>query len=115
MLHDKGRYKGYILFCSHSTRTSEVSKFYFTGKLYQFTCLPNSLCAGPCKFTKLLEPSLSYLRLQEFTVAGFIDDLITLVRSFVKCERNIKLIVTLLDSLRFAVHPNKSILDTLVL
>ena len=39
----------------------------------------------------------------------FIDDLITLGRSFVKFERNIKLIVTLLDSLGFAVHPNKSI------
>ena len=39
----------------------------------------------------------------------FIDDLITLGRSFVKFERNIKLIVTLLDSLGFAVHSNKSI------
>ena len=84
-------------------------KFYFRGKLYQFTCLPNGLCSGPRKFTKLLKPPLSYLRLQQVTVAGFIDDLITLGRSFVKCERNIKLIVTLLDSLGFVVHPNKSI------
>ena len=30
-------------------------------------------------------------------------------RNFVECERNIKLIVTLLDSLGFAVHPDKSI------
>ena len=29
---------------------------------------------------------ISYLRLQQVTVAGFIDDLITLGRSFVKCE-----------------------------
>ena len=68
-------------------------KFYFRGKLYQFTCLPNGLCSGPRKFTKLLKPLLSYLRLQQVTVAGFIDDLITLGRSFAKCERNIKLIV----------------------
>ena len=80
-------------------------KFYFRGKLYQFTCLPD----GPRKFTKLLKPPLSYLRLQKVTVAGFIDDLITLGRSFTECERNIKLIVTLLDSLGFVVHPNKSI------
>ena len=53
-------------------------KFYFRGKLYQFTCLPNNLCSGPRKFTKLLKPTLSYLRLQKVTVAGFIDDLITL-------------------------------------
>ena len=31
-------------------------KFYFRGKLYQFTCLPNGLCSGPRKFTKLLKP-----------------------------------------------------------
>ena len=30
-------------------------------------------------------------------------------RIFAECERNIKLIVTLLDSLGFVVHPNKSI------
>ena len=84
-------------------------KFYFRGKLYQFTRLPNGLCSGPRKFTKLQKPPLSYLRLQQVTVAGFIDDLITLGRSFVKCERNIKLIVTLLDSLGFVVHPDKSI------
>ena len=34
-------------------------KFYFRGKLCQFTCLPNGLCSGPCKFTKLLKPALS--------------------------------------------------------
>ena len=36
-------------------------------------------------------------------IAGFIDDLITLRRGFATCERNIKLIVTLLDSLGFVV------------
>ena len=46
--------------------------------------------------------------MQQVTVAGFIDNLITLDRSFVKCERNIKHIVVLLDSLGFVVHPNKS-------
>ena len=81
-------------------------KFCFRGKLCQFTCLPNGLCSGPRKFTKLLNPPLSYLRLQQVTVAGFIDDLITLMRNFVKCERNIKLTVTLLESPEFVVHPN---------
>ena len=84
-------------------------KFYFRGKLYQFTCLPNGLCSGPRKFTKLLKPSLSYLRLQQVTIAGFIDHLITLGKSFVKCERNIKLIVMLLVNLGFMVYPNISI------
>ena len=87
-------------------------KFYFRGKLYQFTCLPNGHCSGPRKFTKLLKPSLSYLRLQQVTVTGFIDDLIILGRSFIECERNIKLIVTLLDNLGFAFHPDKSMFAT---
>ena len=83
-------------------------KLYFRGNLYQFACLPNGLCSGPLKFTKLLKPPLSHLRLQQVTVAGFIDNLIT-VGSFVECERNIKLIVTFLDNLEFAVHADKSI------
>ena len=69
-----------------------------------FKCLPNSLG----KFTKLLEPLLSYLRLHQVSIAGYIHDLITLSRSFVEFERNIKLIVTLLDTLGFVVHPDKS-------
>ena len=36
-------------------------KFYFRGKLYRFTCLPNGLCSGPRKFTKLLKPPLPLL------------------------------------------------------
>ena len=84
-------------------------KFYFRGKLYQFKCLPNGLCSGPRKFTKLLKPPLSYLRLQQVTVAGFIGDLITMGRCFVECERNIKLIVTLLHSLGILVHSDKPI------
>ena len=39
-----------------------------------------------------------------FTLAGFIGDLIILIRSFVECEGNIKLIVTLLYSLRLVVR-----------
>ena len=45
-------------------------KFYFRGKFYQFTCLPNGLCSGPRKFTKLLKPPLSYLRLQTASYCG---------------------------------------------
>ena len=84
-------------------------KFYFRGKFYQFTCLVNCFWPGPHKFTKLLKPSLSYLMLQQVTIAGFTDDLIVWGRHFAECERNIKLIVTLLDSLWFVVHPDKSI------
>ena len=39
-------------------------KFYFRRNLYQLTYLPNGLCSGPRKFTKLIKPPLSYLRSQ---------------------------------------------------
>ena len=84
-------------------------KLYIRGKIYLFTYLPNGLCSGPRKFTKLLKSPLSYLRLQQVIVAGFIDILITMGRSFVICEMNIKLIVTVLDSLGFVVHPEEAI------
>ena len=51
------------------------------------------------EYQKYLKLPLSYLRLQQVTLAGFIDDLITISRSFAEYERNIKLILTLSDSL----------------
>ena len=81
-------------------------KFYFRGNIYQFTCLPNG--SGPRIFTKLLKCLLSHLRLQQVAVARFIDDLITLGRSFVECERNIKLCNSF-DSLGFVLHQDKSV------
>ena len=113
MLHGKGRFitlKDAYYSVPILPENQRYLKFYFRGKLYQFTSFLNGLCSGPRKFTKFLKPPLSLLRLQEVTVAGFIkNDLITLGKNFVECERNIKLIVTLLESLEFVVHRDKSI------
>ena len=111
MLHGKGRFitlKDVYYSVPILPENQRYLKFYFRGKLYQFTSLLNGICSGPRKFPKFPKPLLSSLRLQEVTVAGFIEnDLITLGRNFVERERNIKLIVTLLESLGFAVHPDK--------
>ena len=84
-------------------------KFYFRGKLYRFRCLPNGVFSGSRNLAKLLKLPLSYLRLQQITVAGSIDDIATMGRSFAEFETKIKLILTLLDSLGFVVYPDKSI------
>ena len=84
-------------------------KFIFRGQLYQFTALPNGLGCGPRKFTKLLKPVLSTLREEGTTIAAYIDDLITLARSWEKCSNNICVISSLLDELGFVVHPEKSV------
>ena len=52
-------------------------KFLFGQKLYQFTCLPKSLCSGPRKFTKLLKAPLAYLHKRLINMAAYIDELFT--------------------------------------
>ena len=47
-------------------------KFWFKGELYQFTCLPNGLCSGPRKFTKLLKPPPADMRKNKITVSSYI-------------------------------------------
>ena len=84
-------------------------KFMFKGKLYQFTFLPNGLCSGPRKFTKLLKPPLATLRKSKISVSAYIDDLITVAKNFSCYFTNIIKCVNLLDSLGFVVHPDKSV------
>ena len=84
-------------------------KFFFGGKLYQFTYLANGLCSGPRKFTKLLKAPLAYLHKRLINIAAYIDDLFTCSPSYVKCEQNIKCSINLLESLGFIIHPEKSL------
>ena len=58
------------------TEHQQFLKISLQGKLYKITCLPNELCYGPRKFTKLLKPQLAELRL-DVKIAVYIDDLIT--------------------------------------
>ena len=84
-------------------------KFNLRGKLNKFTCLPNGLCSGPRKFTKLLKPLLAKLRLDYVKIAAYIDDLITLAYLFDICFKNVCKCVKPLGNLGFLVHPEKSI------
>ena len=96
----------------YSVKINELSqkylKFIYKGKLYQFTCLPNGLCSGPRKFTKLLKPALSNLRKSGAIVSGYIDDIITIGHTFKECQKNINMMVPLFQKLGFVVHPSKS-------
>ena len=69
--------------------------------------LENGFYSVPYKFTN--SKFFFYLRLQQVAVSGFIDNVITLGRSFIEYERNIKLVITLSCSLGLVAHPDKPI------
>ena len=54
-------------------------KFLCNSILLKFAVLANSLSPGPRKFTKLTNPSLAMLRMQGYTVAIYIDDIVVIV------------------------------------
>lgn len=67
--------------------------------------LPNGYTEGPRKFTKLMKQPLAKLRNEKVSIADYIDDCITMTKSFDQCLLNIDRIVTLLDELGFVIHP----------
>lgn len=80
-------------------------KFRHRGNLYKFTCLPNGLCHGPRKFTKLLKPPLSSLREQGVTIAAYLDDCLNMDQNSTPCSDNNSLAVSTLQKCGFTVHP----------
>ena len=87
----------------------KLLKFGFQGKLYKFKCLPNGLCSGPRKFTKLLKPVLAFLRQQGYIVSAYIDDIIIIDESFDACISATVATIKLLDYLGFVIQPVKSV------
>ena len=53
-------------------------KFLCNSKHLKFVVLPSGLSPGPRKFTKLTKPPLAILRMQGYTVAIYIDDIIAI-------------------------------------
>ena len=74
-------------------------KFANNQDLHKFTCLPNGYCHGPRKFTKVLKPPLSTLRLDNITIATCLDDCININPSLNQCWKNNQKI-----TLGFTIH-----------
>ena len=85
-------------------------KIYFVSnsKVLKFVILPSGLSPGTQKFTKLTKPPLFILRMQGYTVAIYIDDIISRDQSFEECLLTMVEIITLFQKLNFVVHPDKS-------
>ena len=84
-------------------------KFIWKNQLYKFLVLPNSLCCGPRKFTKLTKPPIATIILDGHIIAIYIDDLINVGLIFDQCVENVIASIKLLKSMGFIIHPDKSI------
>ena len=83
-------------------------KFLCNSKLLKFVVLPNGCSPGPRKFAKLTKPPLAMLRMQGYTVAIYIDDIIALDQSFEECLLTVVETINLFQKLGFVIHPHKS-------
>ena len=79
-------------------------KFANNQDLYKFTCLPNGYCHGPREFIKVLKPPLSTLRLDNITIAAYLNDCINMNPSLYQCWENTQKIIKLFQTLGLTVH-----------
>ena len=74
----------------------------------KFVVLPNDLSPAPWKFTKLTKLPFSMLRMQAYTVAMLIDDIIVIDQSFEGCLLLVVETINLLQKLAFLINPDKN-------
>ena len=84
-------------------------KFSWIGNLYQFTCFPNGMELCPRKFTKLLKPVYSTLRMKGHLSVGYINDSYLQAAEFEHCvtlltQSHYLIILGLLYILCFVPH-----------
>ena len=93
-----------------SEKHQKYLKFHWKGNFYKFTCFPNGLCFCPRKFTKLIKPVHSRLRLQGHILAAYIDDNYTQGDTYTECLTTVLETLKLFVDLGFCAHPEKSCL-----
>lgn len=85
-------------------------RFRWKDNLFQFTCLPNGLCCGPRKYTKLMKPVYAKLRNDGHICTGFIDDSLLGGNTHEECEQNVQETTALMTTLGFMINVEKSVL-----
>ena len=87
---------------------TSFSKFLCNSKLLKFVVLPNGFSSRHRKFIKLTKPPLAMLRMQGYTVAIYINDIIAIDQSFEECLLTFVETIDLFQKLGFVMHPDKS-------
>lgn len=90
------------------TEDRKYLRFEHEGQLYEFVCLPNGLSSAPRIFTKLLKPALAKLREDGVLLVIYIDDIILFADDPQTLVIFIQRAITLLQSLGFTIHSDKS-------
>jgi hypothetical protein len=85
-------------------------RFEWKNEIYQYTCLPNGIGCAPRLFTKLMKPIYAKLRKMGYTNSGYIDDSLLMGDSKIECQNNVSDTVSLIESVGFIIHENKSVL-----
>ena len=86
-------------------------RFYWNGKLMQYTCLPQGLKCAPRIFTKLTRVNLSVLREQGVKASNFIDDSFIIDKNLLATRRAVQKTVAISEFSGWVIHPEKSVLD----
>ncbi len=98
--------------CAMNVAHRKYLRFQVDGVLYEFTCLPNGLSAGPRFFTKLLKIPLSHLRREHgMVISGYLDDQIIVSDSYWESIRDGRIAAELFQSLGFMINVEKSVME----
>jgi len=89
--------------------SSKYLRFIFQGQCFEFLCLSFGLNVAPQVFTKILKPVVKQLR--NITSVIYLDDILLIGSSRQACAENIKVSISLLESLGFIINYKKSILE----
>ena len=87
--------------------------FFFEGKLYKYTCLPNGLSSAPRFFTKIMKVALTHLREKAgVTISGYLDDniLVNYVNEVDAREKGV-ISAELFQNLGFTINVPKSVIS----
>ena len=114
MLYDINWYEGRIFFNACQEKVY-LENFYVsilkTSTYYEFIFIPFGLSTAPFTFTKLTKPVIAFLRKRGVLCLVYLDDFLILGNSEQKCRKNVKLTVSLLESLGLLVNCEKSCLQ----
>ena len=89
-----------LLLCTFTPRSHQVSKIHLEKSI---ALLPNGLCCGPRKFTRLIKPPIPVLRFDGHIIAICTGELINVRLKFDECVKNVISSTKLLKSLGFVI------------